>query len=59
MERTGLNQLCPIQRVGARISLLMAIDTDGRTYTAMSHANTNGETFRLFLWKLINKLTEE
>lgn len=39
--------------------MLVAIDTSGRSYSSLSHANTDAETFRLFLWKLTAKLQQE
>ncbi len=49
----------PIKQLGKRLSVLMAIDTEGNSYSALSQANTDHETFGLFLWKLSAKLTEE
>lgn len=49
----------PSRDFGSRLSLLMAVDTDGNSYQALSHANTDHRTFQLFIWRLTNKLSEE
>ena len=39
-----------------RISLIAAIDTEGEVYLSMSIVNTDEDTFRLFVSKLVAKL---
>ena len=38
-----------------RLSVLAAIDTDGRIYFALSHAMTDGDTMSLFLRHLLRQ----
>lgn len=42
-----------------RISLLLAIDNFGETYLALSQANTDTETFTLFIRDLVRQLNVE
>lgn len=42
--------------ISTRLTVITAIDTDGNCYSSLSHVNTNAETFKLFLWKLISTL---
>ena len=56
--RSGANSIMS-RDFGANISILMAMASDGRCYSALSHANTNADTFRMFLWRLIGRLAEE
>ena len=42
-----------------RISMLLAIDTYGQTYLALSQSNTNEDMIELFLRDLVSKLSEE
>ena len=55
-RRRGDPNSIPTKELGLRVSLLVAIDASGRSYSSISHANTDAETFRLFLWKLTAKL---
>jgi hypothetical protein len=41
-----------------RISVLMAIDTAGELYCALTQVNTDTKIFCLFMQKLANKLTK-
>ena len=39
--------------------MISALDSDGRVYFALSHANTDQDTFMLFMRHLIAKLDVE
>ena len=45
--------------ISPRISVIAAIDTEGESYLSLSIANTDEDTFRLFIQKLSTKLTRE
>jgi hypothetical protein len=42
-----------------RISLIVAFDNYGNSYVAVSQANTNGDTFKLFIRGLVKHFNEE
>ena len=42
--------------VAPRLALIGSIDTDGRIYFALSHANTDGDTMSLFIVHLVRQL---
>ena len=54
-------QVCsiPMQTVSPRISLIAAIDTDGRTWFTLTQANTDSDIMLLFFTKLILLLDQE
>ena len=39
--------------VSPRLAFIASIDTDGRIYFALSHANTDGDTMSLFIDHLV------
>ena len=45
--------------ISPRISVIAAIDTEGEAYLSLSIANTDSDTFRLFIQKLAKKLDED
>ena len=45
--------------VSPRISMIAALDTDGRVWFTLSHANTDSNMIQLFLLSLIKKLDIE
>ena len=45
--------------VTPRLSMLMAIDTDGNLYAALTQVNTDHRVFCLFMTELVKKLTAE
>ena len=47
------------KEIRPRLSVIAAIDTEGETYMSLSIANTDEDTFRLFIQKLSIKLTLE
>ena len=49
----------PTNSVAPRISVQMAVCTEGRLYASLSQANTDAKTFCLFISKLCAKLTKE
>ena len=42
-----------------RISLIAAIDTDGKLYYALTQVNTNTDVMKLFMWHLVQRLEKE
>ena len=46
-------------QVTPRISLLMAISTDGKLYAALTQVNTDHKVFCLFMSQLVKKLSKE
>ena len=48
-----------VREVAPRISLIAALDTDGRAAFAMQHANTDISVLVLFLSHLFDKYDEE
>lgn len=49
----------PIRRLSPRISVMMAVDTDGKLYSSLSQVNTDHKTFCLFVTMLAAKLSQE
>ena len=56
--RNQVNTVCD-KRVNPRISMLMAISTEGRLYCALTQVNTDHDVFCLFISMLAKKLTSE
>ena len=46
----------PLHAITPSLSLIAALDTDGRVYFSLSHSNTDQDTFMLFLRHLVAKL---
>ena len=46
----------PTKAVSPSLSLIVALDTDGRVFFSLSHASTDQDTFMLFLQHLIRQL---
>ena len=49
----------PMQTVSPRLSVIAAIDTDGRVWFSLSHSNTDSHTTALFLQHLVDRLNVE
>ena len=49
----------PIKAISPSLSLITALDTDGRVYFALSHASTDQDTFMLFMRHLVAKLDQD
>ena len=47
------------QSVGTRLALIAALDTDGRVYFALTHANTDSDVIMSFLRRLDTMLSIE
>ena len=47
------------KQVAPRISLLLALDTDGKMWSALTQANTDADVMLLFLRHLIRRLDQE
>ena len=47
------------KQVQPRISLLVALDTDGRLWCALTQANTNADVMTLFLRHLVQELDRD
>lgn len=58
-RKRGTKSSIPNGAMNPRISVLLAIDTDGRYYVTMSHLNTDADSFTMFLSKLAGKLASE
>ena len=50
---------CPDSKVNPRVAVQMAICTSGKLYCSLSQANTDTNTFCLFISKLAAKLTKD
>ena len=57
-NRDECNSL-PRKNVSPRLSLLAAIDTDGRVFMALTTSNTTSEVICLFVSQLVELLEEE
>ena len=55
----GQAETCADSRVTPRVSLQMAICTDGKVYCSMYQANTDAKVFCLFISKLMAVLARE
>ena len=49
----------PLRPIQPSLAMISALDSDGRVYFALSHANTDQDTFMLFMRHLIAKLDVE
>ena len=45
--------------VQPRVSMILAIDTEGSVWFTLSHSNTNSTTMKLFLYSLVKVLNSE
>ena len=50
---------CSLKSVSPRLSLIAALDTEGRVWFALSNANTDSNMISLFIHSLMNHLNEE
>ena len=50
---------CPQNTVSPRLSMIAALDTEGRVWFTLSHANTDSNTMAVFLHSLTKKLDYE
>ena len=55
-ERNSTNSI-PLRGITPRISMIAAIDTDGRVYFTLTQVNTDANVFVLFLKRLFDKLS--
>ena len=55
----GSTNSIPFKRMKNRLSLIVALDNDGKVYLALSEFNTNDDTFCLFMTKLVKVLQAE
>ena len=58
-HRRGESNSLPRGTVSPRLSVLAAIDTDGRVFMALSTSNTTSEVVCLFVSQLVELLEEE
>ena len=49
----------PLRPITPSLAMISALDTDGRIYFSLSHANTDQDTFMLFMRHLVAKLDQE
>ena len=57
--RPGTPGTVATSAVQPRLSMVTALDTDGRVYFTLSHANTDQDTFMLFMRYLVQHLNRE
>lgn len=55
----GASNSIPVKEINPRITLIAAVDNQGRIYASMLQANSDNETFGLFLRKLVQTLDYE
>ncbi len=55
----GETNSAPLHSMTPRVSAIVAMDTDGRIYFALTQVNTDTDVFLLFLKRLHDKLTTE
>ena len=48
-QRKGTSNSIPVRKVQPRITLIVALDTDGKIYSSILQANSNDDTMRLFI----------
>ena len=48
-----------MKSISPALSMIAALDTDGRVYFSLGHATTNQDTFMLFMRHLVAKLDQE
>ena len=58
-QRKGLSPSLPVKKVAPRITLIVAIDTLGKLYASLLQANSDGDTFELFMSELVKTLDWE
>ena len=49
----------PIKKIHPRITLVTALDSEGKLYASLLQSNSNGDTMELFLTELIKTLDNE
>ena len=49
----------PIKKIHPRITLVTALDSEGKLYASLLQSNSNGDTMELFLTELIKTLDSE
>jgi len=54
-----LSPSLPVKKVSPRITLIVAIDTLGKLYASLLQANSDGDTFELFMSELVKTLDWE
>ena len=57
-EKNSTNSI-PLRGITPRISMIAAIDTEGRVYFTLTQVNTDSNVFTLFLKRLFDKLSQE
>ena len=58
-QRKGLSNSLPVKKVSPRITLIVALDSEGKIYASLLQANSDSETMQLFLTELIKTLDLE
>jgi len=58
-RRRGQTNSISDKAIQPRLSVIAAIDTEGESYMSLSIANTDEDTFRLFVSKLAKKLDQD
>lgn len=49
----------PVKTISPRITLIVALDTEGKLYASLLQANSDGDTMELFMTELIKTLDYE
>ena len=58
-QRKGVSNSLPAKRVSPRITLILALDSEGKIYASLLQANSDTDTMVLFLTELIKTLDYE
>ena len=56
---TDIPNSMELQQVNPRLSLIAAIDTEGKIFVALTQVNTNTDVMKLYLWHLVQHLEKE
>ena len=58
-QRKGVTNANPVKKVSPRITLIVAVDSLGQIYASILQANSDADTFGLFLTELVKTLDYE
>ena len=58
-QTKGVSNSLPVKKVSPRITLIVALDSEGKIYASLLQANSDTETMILFLTELIKTLDYE
>ena len=58
-QRKGVSNSLPAKKVSPRITLILALDSEGKIYASLLQANSDSDTMIIFLTELIKTLDFE